>query len=137
MEKIAKKLQKSRKNCKKCTKIVAKTQTNCRKRRRQIVENGADQVDLVEVGDFIRVLTKVRQTGVFDELGSLTNWGVQQTGVRRNVVRRTGDLTGVRRTGTGVRQTGVRRIAVEPKWCGRKTQFLRYTAKNSANFQFP
>jgi hypothetical protein len=33
-KKIAKKLQKPRKNCIKRTKIVAKTQTNCRKRRR-------------------------------------------------------------------------------------------------------
>jgi hypothetical protein len=64
------------------------TQTNCRKRRRQIVENDADQV---------------RRTGVFDELGSLTNWSLTNWsstnwsstnwGVRRNVVQRTGDLT--------------------------------------------
>jgi hypothetical protein len=63
-----------------CRKIVEKiaNQTNCRKRRRQIVENGADEV---------------RRTGEFDELGfdelgfdelgfdevsfmaSSTNWG--------------------------------------------------------------
>jgi hypothetical protein len=64
-------------NCRKIVENIA-NQTNCRKQRRQIVENGADEVR--RTGEFDEL--------EFDELGSSTNWGVRRTGVRRTGVRR-------------------------------------------------
>jgi hypothetical protein len=47
---LEQKIAKTRKNCKKRTKIDAKIAKNARKRR-QIVENGVDQIDLGGVGE--------------------------------------------------------------------------------------